>query len=628
MHRPLGFSNRLLSFRLSRPKRSRPDRTLRSAGRSRRGVCRLELQSLEPKLALAAVSATSVAVPSAASYAAGQDLVFNVVFSGPMTVVGTPQLDLTIGKAVRPATYVQGSGTNSLAFRYTVQPGEADADGIAVGKAIKLPTGASIVDAGSVPASLGIKPPSTKKVLVDSVAPAVQSVAGPAPKAYPAGSTLSFKVAFSENVFVVGVPTLPVDIGGTVRDAVWDGKRNGTKSLTFNTVVQAGDRDADGVRIAGPIGLSGGAGIRDAAQNAANPAVPPAPQVFPKATVVSKPTYYQRGTLLTPRFQWNANSGYCGETSFISAGMNFGQYTSQWTARSLASPNMSQTNPKSQLLLGKNNGVQNDLIAAAAMKLDAEAFDSGNQKSVRQFLLWVKEKFLAGNVVIIGVLNNTKMLNEWPKDKGDHYYDHIVPVLGIGSGLPLTNRGYHRSDSIMISDNGLYTTDGDGVAGGPPPTNTPYYFTYSFGSFPKTRNQANAIAGPVYALRHRPENFGTAVRGVLDPGGHTIPVRLTSDVNNEGVQNGSGTNQVMDSAPPAFPVTLSAHVTIPDTSKAYNVYLYDDFGNVPTNSFNANAAKANKHWLIPAGSGNSWQTTITCLSSDNRVFRAVPTTAP
>ncbi|MFM8809360.1 MAG: hypothetical protein ACKOJB_10760, partial [Chthoniobacterales bacterium] len=275
---------------------------------------------------------------------------------------------------------------------------------------------------------------------------------------------------------------------------------------------------------------------------------------FPsRAQTTTEPTYYQRGTLMTPRFQWNANSGYCGEISFISAGMLFGQYTSQWTARSLASPGMPQTNPNSQLLLGENNGVQNDLIAAAAMRLDAEAFDSGNQKSVRQFLLWVKERFLAGNVVIIGVLNNTKMLNEWPQDKGDLYYDHIVPVLGIGSGLPLTNGGYYRSDSVMISDNGLYTTDGDGVAGGPPPTNTPYYFTYSFGSFPKTRNQANAVAGPVYALRHRPENFGTAVRGVLDPGGHTTPVRLTSDVNNEGVQNGSGTNQVMDSAPPAFP---------------------------------------------------------------------------
>lgn len=350
---------------------------------------------------------------------------------------------------------------------------------------------------------------------------------------------------------------------------------------------------------------------------------------FPsRAQATTEPTYYQLGTLMTPRFQWNANSGYCGETSFISAGMLFGQYTSQWTARSLASPGMPQTNPNSQLLLGENNGVQNDLIAAAAMRLDAEAFDSTNQRTVRQFLLWVKDKFLATNVVIIGVLNNTKMLNEWPQNTGDLYYDHIVPVLGIGSGMPLTNGGYYRSDSVMISDNGLYTTYGDGIDGEPPPPNTPYYFTYSFGSFPKTRRQANAIAGPVYALRNRPENFGTAVRGVIDSDGHTIPVRLTSDVNNEGVQNGAGTNQIMDSPPPAFPITLTAHVTIPDTNKSYNVYLYDDFTNVPTNNFNTTAAKAMTNWLIPAGSGTGWQTSITCLSSDTRVFRAVPTTVP
>jgi len=29
-------------------------------------------------------------------------------------------------------------------------------------------------------------------------------------------------------------------------------------------------------------------------------------------------------TGVTPRFQWNANSGYCGETSVISAGLHFG----------------------------------------------------------------------------------------------------------------------------------------------------------------------------------------------------------------------------------------------------------------------------------------------------------------
>ena len=48
---------------------------------------------------------------------------------------------------------------------------------------------------------------------------------------------------------------------------------------------------------------------------------------------------------IAPRLQWNENSGYCGETSFISAGLHFGQYCSQFTARSLASPGVNQADP-------------------------------------------------------------------------------------------------------------------------------------------------------------------------------------------------------------------------------------------------------------------------------------------
>ncbi|MFM6171542.1 MAG: hypothetical protein ACKPB4_05300, partial [Sphaerospermopsis kisseleviana] len=66
------------------------------------------------------------------------------------------------------------------------------------------------------------------------------------------------------------------------------------------------------------------------------------------------------------RKQWNANGGYCGEASLISAGMHFGQYCSQFTAREAASPRAKQSDPKSQLLVGVN-----DRRAAKAMKLEA-----------------------------------------------------------------------------------------------------------------------------------------------------------------------------------------------------------------------------------------------------------------
>ena len=333
----------------------------------------------------------------------------------------------------------------------------------------------------------------------------------------------------------------------------------------------------------------------------------------PAQAMAPATTYWERGTVMAPRFQWNANSGYCGETAFISAGMSFGQYTSQWTARQLASPGVDQWKPSAQLLLGVN-----DLRAAQAMRLAAERYDNGRQRSVPQFLRWVKGRFLAGKPVIIGVLNNTRILGEWPQDKGDAEYDHIVPVFGIGSGWPLSDRRYRASDAITISDNGLHNI-------GP---NVPYLYTYEFGTFPRTRAEANAIGGPVYALRDRPSNYGTSVSGVLDPDGVTIPVRLTSDANGEGVQNGSGVSQVMKQPPAPAPITLTAKVFLPDPSQAYRVYLYDDFSAVPQRGFNAKAKRAMRVWTIPAGSASVWTVTIRAMSSDTRVFRAVPVSAP
>ena len=325
------------------------------------------------------------------------------------------------------------------------------------------------------------------------------------------------------------------------------------------------------------------------------------------------PTYWERGTVMSPRFQWNANSGYCGETAFVSAGMRFGQYTSQWTARSLASPGVDQWKPSSQLLLGVN-----DLRAAKAMSLTAERYDNSRQRSAPQFLGWVKSRFLAGDPVIIGVLNNTRILGEWPQDKGDAEYDHIVPVFGIGSGWPLSDPRYRATDSITISDNGLHNV-------GP---NIPYLYTYAFASFPRSRDEANAIGGPVYALRDRPKNYGTVITGVADPQGVTIPVRLTSNLNGEGVQNGTGPQQVMRKPPLGTGMTLTAWVSIPDQSRAYVVYLSDDFAQVPMRDFNASAAQAIDSWTIPAGSGPTWSVTIDALTSDTRVFRAVPVSAP
>jgi hypothetical protein len=323
------------------------------------------------------------------------------------------------------------------------------------------------------------------------------------------------------------------------------------------------------------------------------------------------PTRFAQTIDIAPRRQWNGNDGYCGETSFISAGMYFGQYCSQFTARSIASPGVPQSNEDSQLLLGVN-----EIAAADRMRLEAVPFYRDTQRAVPEFLSWVKSNFVRGHVVIIGVYNNVRALEESPP--GFSTYDHIVPILSFGSNTDLED-GADRSrpsDVITLSDNGLY-----GPVGEPPVY--PMLYSYRLRDFPKTRAAANRRNGPVYALRNRPENYGVAITGIVDLDGVTIPVRLTSDRDGEpDIVNGS------DVPPAPVPMTLTATVQIPDQRVAYNLYRYDDFAKVPASAFNASATRAAQSWVIPAQSGATFVVTIATQSDATVILRAVPQSAP
>lgn len=117
----------------------------------------------------------------------------------------------------------------------------------------------------------------------DVIAPAVLSITAPPSKTYAAGSTLAFKVNFTERVVVTGSPTLPLKIGNSVRHAVWNGASASGRSLVFSMTIQPGDRAPSGVAIAGPIGgLTAVPPIRDMA---GNPLIPTATGVFPRVKV-------------------------------------------------------------------------------------------------------------------------------------------------------------------------------------------------------------------------------------------------------------------------------------------------------------------------------------------------------
>ncbi len=350
-------------------------------------------------------------------------------------------------------------------------------------------------------------------------------------------------------------------------------------------------------------------------------------------------TTYNMSTGITARLQWNANSGYCGETSFITALMRNGGYTSQWTARAFAMPSGgSEASANSQLLLGSNGHGITDLQVAQAMRLKAEDYNGSVETNTNDFLAWIKSHVLADETVIIGVYNNVPMLGE--SGSGDPIYDHIVPVVGVGSNHALSGSSastYYNDDIITISDNGLYTPITNDVPSNSPenPANSALY-TFNVDDWQNYRAGANTSSSDTstYDLYSAPilisgsvQNYGTAVTGIIDDttgGPAAIAVELTSNVNNEGFQD----QAVLSSAPAGTPMTLTA-TAHPVIGTVYNVYVYADFADVPLGDFNTAAASASHapDYVIPAANGGVWSQTISLQTDETRIFRIVPVTA-
>jgi hypothetical protein len=305
---------------------------------------------------------------------------------------------------------------------------------------------------------------------------------------------------------------------------------------------------------------------------------------------------------IPPRLQWNENSGYCGEVCFISAGLYYGQYLSQYDARAAIGSNIKQN--QVQILLGDN-----DQTAAAHMHLHVEEWNPrGQSHSPQQFLTWVKRQVLLGRPVAIGLYNNESTFQDahWP---GDPTYDHIVSVVGISSRHPLSTGRAYLDDTILFSDNGLLGTS----------SHRPYFFRYAFGTFSGDRTAANFINSPTYTLPDKVPNYGIAFSGVVDPKHETLPVRLKTNVNYESPQIGHHSN----AEPPGRPIVLTITVSDLKPGVNYNLYRYDNLESVPDSDFNAHAAQAVQTRAIKIASGSTYTFKLTINSNDIAVFRAV-----
>ncbi len=215
-------------------------------------------------LVIAGTTVSSVSSPTAnGTYGlGGASITITVTFSQAVLVTGIPRLTLETGDTDRFATYTAGSGTNTLTFSYTVQPGDSAADLDAIGINALALNGGSIRDvAFGNSASLTLPAPgaagslgANKNLVIDGVAPVVRSSdsAFAAPTANPFGLTAS---GFGGNASFVDI-----DNDGDLD--VFAGNEFGTVFFSQNTAASGSSTPAFSTAISNPFGLSiGGTGF-------------------------------------------------------------------------------------------------------------------------------------------------------------------------------------------------------------------------------------------------------------------------------------------------------------------------------------------------------------------------------
>ena len=125
------------------------------------------------------------------------------------TTGGTPFIALTIGAATRNATYLSGSGTTTLTFRYTVQATDQDLNGIDVAGAIAS-NGGTLRDALGNDAALT---PYTASGNYPAIL--VNSDVTPNAFAFTAATAQPLSTVITSNTVTIGGVDLPVAIGVT-----------------------------------------------------------------------------------------------------------------------------------------------------------------------------------------------------------------------------------------------------------------------------------------------------------------------------------------------------------------------------------------------------------------------------
>ena len=216
-------------------------------------------------VANSAAVVTSVDVPPARTYKEGDTLAFTAHYDRQVVARGITAVRFEIGGSTFYAEDADGPASTEVHFTFPVPSNREDRDGISVTGLVGLIEDLGANAADNTLHGVG----STANVLVDSAAPAVTSVGVPAGR-YHVGDQIHLFVHFNENVVVNtsgGRPALGLTVGTHARSAGYLAGSGGS-TLLFSYTVQAGDKDANGIRF-GALTLNGGT-IKDTVGHAAN----------------------------------------------------------------------------------------------------------------------------------------------------------------------------------------------------------------------------------------------------------------------------------------------------------------------------------------------------------------------
>lgn len=263
---------------------------------------------------------SGVAAQTTGAFTLGQPVNFNVVFSEPVNVIGSPTLDFDLGGAPKQANYITGSGTNTLTFRYVIQSGDNDIDGLDV-NTISLNAG-TIRDGSNHNANLTFVPFTAGSITVDADGPTIALITPPTDGSYKIGDVLEFSVDWSEATYISGTPRLALTVGTQTLYANYVSNASNTLTSVFRYTVLTSHLDANGIATAG-LQLNSGT-IKDASGNNANLTfvAPNLTNVFVDGVIPSVATLtppanmtYKAGQSIDFTLTWTENITFTGVPS-------------------------------------------------------------------------------------------------------------------------------------------------------------------------------------------------------------------------------------------------------------------------------------------------------------------------